>query len=148
MKYKLTYIILLIILAAIATNLISFFLNHREAALIDRATTYWESIKAHDLESAYLLEAETGCGHFAADEVELQREWGTRLISFTLGEVVYYMDNAEIVLGRVITQPDTQTSKLKELPKAKDLWTFCAGKWYHGKPSMGGSGLRKRLQNQ
>lgn len=144
MKSKISYFLVALIVIVFFYKLAEFYKNHREAELLQRAEIYWDSIRSHDMETAYLMESETSCGTLMPDEVEMRRDWGTRLVKFSLGPVSYYSSHAEISLKKTITQPDTQTGKTKEMPDSQDLWTFCSGKWYHGTPEYGTSSLRRR----
>ena len=123
---------------------LSYYERHREATLLKRADTYWSALAAHDLETAYHLEAETANGLLRPDEVELVREWGVRLVRFKFGEINYYDHYAEIMVTRDLTYPDSESGKIRTKPPIKDLWVFFKGEWYHGAPEKGGSGIRKR----
>lgn len=123
---------------------IDYYLRHREATLVARATNYWNAIKSHDLITAYHLEAESAAGLLPPHEVETARIWGVRLMSFSLGAIEYFGDKAEILVTKELTYPDTQTAKTRIKPAAKDVWTFYQGQWYHGIPEVGSAGIRKR----
>ena len=136
-------IISLAILLYGSYRLISYYKNHQESELVRRINTYWSAIASHDLLTAYQLEAEAINGTLRPDEVKLGRDWGIRLIGFTVGEITYNGDQAEIMITRESTLPDSQMGKTMTAA-GKDLWTFTHGAWYHGTTNKGGSGLKRK----
>ena len=145
MKFtKWSYGLAFILVIFLGYEAFSYWSRHHEAKLLERATLYWSALASHDLLTAYHLEAEAASGKLQPDEVEKVREWGVRIIAFSLGAVTYYDNHAEILVTRQLTRPDTQTGELKMKPPIKDLWTFYNGEWYHGSPEKGGSPIRIR----
>jgi hypothetical protein len=115
--------------------------RHSEAALMERANTYWEAIRSNDLVTAYQLETETAMGTLAPHEVELRRDWGVRVVGYRLDPGVIDGDKAEIPIVLEVTLPDSETKTKKKSGK-KDFWTYIKGQWYHGIPQPGTSLMR------
>lgn len=118
-----------------------YYSRHREKTLLERADRYWNAVRLNDLATAYGLDAEAARGTLQPHEVDKGRDWSIRLVSFTLGEITYYDNHAEILLTKEVTWPDSKT-KTHQKPPVKDLWTFMKGQWYHGAPEKGSSSLR------
>lgn len=121
----------LVILAGAGYTWFDFQSRHGEKALVARANQYWEARKANDYNTAYQLEAATVSGRLTPDEVDVEPEWGRRLVGYKIGNIVYYGDKAEIEISKEYVM--REFSKPFGVPRpSKDLWTFVNGRWYHG----------------
>lgn len=132
------------LMLVVGANYIRLYLkNHSEEALKQRANVYWEAIRLNDLQTAYKLEAETAAGNLLPHDVEVNPEWGLKVVQFNLGNVVIVGDVGEIDVTTMLTMMEFGGKTFPGGTK-KDLWSFVDGQWFHGTPQVGGAGIRKR----
>jgi hypothetical protein len=144
MKNKTVTIIVSILLMLAAGY---FWYTHemkaRQAQLIDRVNAYWEAIRINDLYTAYNMEASAISGFATPDQVELQRDFNASITGYSVGDVLFYGDHAEIEIKTQMTMPDFE-GKSFSAGGRKDSWTYMRGEWYHGSPISLSRNIKKR----
>ena len=117
--------------------------NHSIESLMYRAEQYWEAIRVNDLQTAYNLEAETKAGTFLPHEVEVNPEWGLKVVQFKITNEEVKGDLGQIDVTTLLTMREFGGKTFPGGIK-KDIWTFMDGEWFHGTPQVGGAGIRKK----
>ena len=138
-------IVVILLAGALVTPVLYFgwikYQSHRKDQLIEASRIYWDARAANDFQTAYQLEAATFAGFLAPDEVETRHFHGVRIISYELGDVDVSGDGAEVVIKMSITAPFSAV--VRDRAPFRDHWTWMDGKWLHGYPTKGGSGLER-----
>ena len=102
-----------------------------EQSLAERARTYWDAAKVHDLATLYRLEADALEGKLKPDDMPQRMSSGSQMISYEFKQIQIHGKEAEIEVTAKFAlpqlhQPFTNTTK--------DHWILIDGQWYHRNP--------------